>query len=198
MTYLIDRKNGNRIYRADEKECMMLEPYQNEWIICEMPENCEQISDQQAAVYEKALTLAHKAHAGQKDKGGQDYISHPVTVSSFTEGPFVSVVAALLHDVVEDTPYTLDDLRKMGFPEEIVNCVDSLTRREDEKRSEYLARVARNTDAIYVKLADLRHNSDLSRIPNVTQKDFYRTEKYRRESGKLRAVLEERKAKAEQ
>ena len=198
MTYLIDRKNGNRIYKALETECMMLEPYQNEWIRREIPENCEPISDQQAEIYEKALTLAHQAHAGQKDKGGQDYIGHPVTVSSFTEGPFVSVVAALLHDIVEDTPYTLDDLRDMGFGEEIVNCVDSLTRREDEKRSEYLARVALNTDAIYVKLADLRHNSDLSRIKNVTQRDFYRVEKYKRESGKLRAVLEERKAKADQ
>lgn len=194
MTYLIDRNNGNRIYKADEKECMMLEPYQNEWIKCEMPENCEQISNQQAEIYEKALSLAHKAHAGQKDKGGKDYISHPVTVSSFTEGSFVSITAALLHDVVEDTPYTLDDLREMGFGEEIVNCVDSLTRRAEEKRSEYLERVARNTDAVYVKLADLRHNSDLSRIPNVTQKDFYRAEKYRRESLKLRAVLAERKA----
>ncbi len=194
MTYLIDRKNGNRVYRQENSGVCMLDAFSNQWVHSELADSCTQISEAEARMYEKALQIAHKAHKGQKDKAGADYINHPVTVSSFAEGNMVSVIAALLHDVIEDTPVTLDDLRAEGFDEKVIGCVDALTHRKEEARSAYIERIAANRDAIYVKLADLRHNSDLGRLEHITQKDLYRLEKYKREAEYLRGILEKENA----
>lgn len=197
MTYYRLRNEGNRIAKAEEAGCCVFDPFREEWISAkEQPDQKDEISEEEAKMYLCAVQTAHRAHTGQKDKAGADYINHPLTVSSFTEGPFVSVIAALLHDVVEDTEITLEDLRNMGFSEAVVTCVDACTRREEEKRSVYLERLAECTDAVYVKLADLRHNSDLSRIPHPTQRDFYRVEKYRRETEYLKEILQQRKNEA--
>lgn len=132
----------------------------------------------------KALAIARAAHRGAVDKGGDDYIFHPVTVALLCERPEERTVA-LLHDVVEDTALTLDELRRAGFPEAIVAAVDAVTRRADEEgdagRMAYLRRVKADPIARAVKRADLCHNSDLTRIPSPTEKDRARVAAYARE-----------------
>ena len=129
----------------------------------------------------KALEIATEAHKGAKDRGGNDYILHPITVALHCKTNEEKTVA-LLHDVVEDTAITLDDLRKY-FPERIVEAVDAITMRKEEKtaRWDYIQRVKRNRIARRVKTEDLKHNSDLSRIPNPTEEDYERAERYKQE-----------------
>ena len=129
---------------------------------------------------QRAYELAAKAHAGQVDKAGRDYILHPLTVASFVETDDEKTVA-LLHDVAEDTPVTLQDLRDAGFSEAVVHAVDCVTKRDGEPLENYLHRVKSNPLATAVKLADLRHNSDLSRLPHPTERDFARVERYQEE-----------------
>ncbi len=191
MKYLIDRKCGNRIYRTYDGKAEYLDPFQNEWVPSEISPESSDLDAHDAEMYERALAIAHRVHGGQKDKGGSDYINHPVTVSTFTEGNMTSVISAVLHDVVEDTETSLEDLRKSGFDDAVIACVDCVTRREGERRKDYLRRLSANPDAIRVKLADLRHNSDLSRIPSVTQRDLDRVANYQRETAYLRNILDE-------
>ena len=129
---------------------------------------------------QRAYEIAAKAHAGQVDKAGKDYIHHPLTVASFVETDDEKTVA-LLHDVVEDTPVTLRNLSDAGFSDAVVHAVDCVTKREGEELWDYLRRVKSDWLATAVKLADLRHNSDLSRIPNPTEKDNARADRYREE-----------------
>ena len=129
---------------------------------------------------QRAYEIAANAHAGQIDKAGIDYINHPLTVASFVTTDDEKTVA-LLHDVVEDTPVTLADLKAAGFSDAVVHAIDCVTKREGEALRDYLLRVKSNPLATAVKLADLRHNSDLSRIPHPTEKDFARAERYRKE-----------------
>lgn len=135
---------------------------------------------------EKAYLIAKSAHKGQLDKGGQDYINHPLAVASFVTTEDEKIVA-LLHDVVEDTPITLQNLHEQGFSDYIVKAVDCLTKRDGEPLEAYLERVKSNTLAITVKIADLTHNSDLSRIPQPTEKDYKRAERYQKEIAFLKS-----------
>ena len=128
----------------------------------------------------KALDIATKAHEGQKDKGGNDYIGHPIAVSAMCSYLSDQIVA-LLHDVVEDTSVTLDEIRMEIPDDEIIDAIDAMTRRKDEPREEYLVRVKKNSIARRVKIFDLTHNSDLSRIKNPTEKDFERVAQYQKE-----------------
>ena len=129
-----------------------------------------------------AQIIATGAHNGQVDKGGQSYIEHPKAVVSFVETEDEKTVA-WLHDVVEDTDVELIDLVLIGFPLRIVNAVDAITHRKGEDRRVYLNRVANDPIAVRVKLADLMHNSDLTRIKNrlLEQKDYDRVERYKQE-----------------
>lgn len=129
-------------------------------------------------LYQQALAIARDAHKGQVDKAGVDYIQHPLFVASLVEGELAKTVA-LLHDVVEDSDWTLEDLRNKGLPEEVVQTVGILTKKRNEKYEEYILRVKQNPLARQVKLADLQHNSDLSRLTTVTEIDRKRAEKYR-------------------
>lgn len=109
----------------------------------------------------KAYEIALAAHEGQTRWGGEPYISHPLAVSKMVMTPEEKVVA-LLHDVVEDTDVTLEDLEQHGFGDRIIRAVDALTHREGEEYYHYIERLSGNDIAIEVKLADLRHNlSDL-------------------------------------
>lgn len=128
--------------------------------------------------YNQALGIAEKAHAGQLDKGNSPYINHPLAVASMVEGDTEKVVA-LLHDVIEDGGIPLDGLCQFG--PDVVSAVDAISRRKDEARADYLSRVAADPLAKAVKIADLRHNSDLSRIPNPTEKDIERIRQYQQE-----------------
>lgn len=130
-------------------------------------------------LYQQALAIAKDAHKGQVDKAGVDYIQHPLFVASLVEGELAKTVA-LLHDVVEDSDWTLEDLRKDGLPEEVVQAVGILTKKRNENYEEYILRVKQNPLARQVKLADLQHNSDLSRLSNVTDRDRKRVEKYQK------------------
>lgn len=130
-------------------------------------------------LYQKALAIAEDAHKGQVDKAGVDYIQHPLFVASLVEGELAKTVA-LLHDVVEDSDWTLEDLRKEGLPEEVVQAVGIITKKRNENYEEYILRVKQNPLARQVKLADLKHNSDLSRLANVTDRDRKRVAKYQK------------------
>ena len=141
----------------------------------------DSISEDEFKMIRSAFLLAKEAHSGQRDKAGADYILHPYHVSQFVKGGPFEITAALLHDVVEDTAVTLDELRRKGFPDIVVNAVDAVTRRPGEARDTYLRRVKNNPAARLVKLADLKHNSDLTRIPNPQEKDIQRVKNYQNE-----------------
>ena len=135
----------------------------------------------------KAIRLMYRAHKDQTDKSGLPYVFHPWHVAESMEDEN-STVVALLHDVVEDTDITLDDLRGMGFHEEVLEALSLMTRTEGEDYFVYVRRLAQNPIARRVKLADLAHNSDLSRLDKVTDKDRARREKYRKAEEMLRAL----------
>ncbi len=128
---------------------------------------------------EDAILLATKAHRGCKDKAGATYILHPLRVMLRMKTNDERIVA-VLHDVVEDTEHTLQDLRKAGYSEKMLRSLDHLTKREDEEYDQFIKRVKRNPLARRVKIADLKDNMDIRRIKNPKQHDFKRIEKYRR------------------
>ncbi|MDR2209539.1 MAG: hypothetical protein LBE22_11275 [Azoarcus sp.] len=128
---------------------------------------------------ERAIGIAAEAHAGQLDKAGQPYILHPLRVMLRVSTPDERIVA-VLHDVVEDSPVTLDQLTEWGFSEVIIAAVEALTKRQGELRIEAATRAAANPVARAVKLADNADNMDLSRIPHPTRKDYERLEEYKR------------------
>lgn len=140
---------------------------------------------------EKAIALAATAHAGQRDKGGQPYILHPLRVMLRLESD-EERIAGVLHDIVEDTDVTLDALRTEGFSETVVSAVEALTKRPGETRLQAAARAAQHPVARAVKLADNAENSDLSRIPTPTSKDHERLEEYRQVRELLLAAKDER------
>lgn len=115
---------------------------------------------------EAARLVATAAHAGQVDKGGAPYIEHPAFVADrvrWLGGDEVEVAAAWLHDVVEDTRFTLDTLASV-FPESVMGAVDALTRRDGEPYFDYVERARGNEAACLVKISDLEHNLDESRL----------------------------------
>ena len=111
-----------------------------------------------------AEQIATEAHAGQVDKAGVAYINHPRTVSSMCNSEAAKIVG-WLHDVVEDTEVTFEDLIEKGFSDEIIEALRCITKEEGYEISEYYTKIKRNIIAREVKLADLTHNSDFSRIP---------------------------------
>src|SRR5947208_3305666 len=115
------------------------------------------------ATIEKALRIAASAHEGQTDKDGQPYILHPLRVMARVEGLEAKVVA-VLHDVIEDTQVTADDLREAGFGEPIVAAILCVTHRKDESYAEYVVRCKGDEFARRVKLADLEDNTRPERI----------------------------------
>lgn len=126
-----------------------------------------------------ARELATLFHSGQKDKGGHPYTEHLKSVASFVVSEDEKTVA-WLHDIVEDTDMTLEQLTEYGFPENIIEAIDAITMREGEDRKTYLLRVAGNELATLVKIADLDNNMDLSRLNpnNITPKDYERANRY--------------------
>ena len=125
----------------------------------------------------KALKLCFEAHKDQVDKSGMPYVFHPFHIAEQMETE-ETVTAALLHDVVEDTGYTLDDLKNMGFPESVTNALSLLTHEDGVPYMEYVAKLKSDPIAKAVKLADLKHNSDLSRLDSIDEKARSRAAKY--------------------
>lgn len=130
------------------------------------------------ATLERAIEIAAGAHAGQFDKAGQPYILHPLRVMLRMTSAHERM-AAVLHDVVEDTPVSLAQLVAEGFASEVVVAVDALTKRPGESRTDAARRAAADPVARQVKLADNAENMDLSRIENPSGKDFARVEEYK-------------------
>ena len=125
-----------------------------------------------------ALAIAKKAHAGQVDKAGVDYIQHPLYVASQIKTEQEEAVA-LLHDVLEDSDITVADLLAYGLSNEVVTAVQTLTKKKGQSYQDYLGKVKSNNLARVVKLADLKHNSDLSRLKTVSNTDYERVKKYK-------------------
>ena len=129
--------------------------------------------------YELALKIATEAHKGQVDKAGVPYINHPLTVASLVDTEEEKIVA-LLHDTIEDTNITEQDLLNYGFSNKIVEEVKLLTHNKNVPYMDYIAKIKDNKLARKVKIADLTHNSDLSRLKEITEKDKKRYEKYQK------------------
>ena len=127
----------------------------------------------------KALKLSFAAHKDQLDKSGMPYVYHPFHVAEQMETE-ETVAVALLHDVIEDTDYTLEDLKAMGFPDSVTEALALMTHDDSVPYLDYVAKLKDNPIARAVKLADLRHNSDLSRLDVVDEKALERVEKYRK------------------
>lgn len=127
----------------------------------------------------EAMKIAYAAHHGQVDKGGIPYIFHPYHLAEQMKDEYTTCVA-LLHDVVEDTEITLEELAKT-FPPEVVEAIGIMTHKKDEPYLEYVARIKTNPLAKTVKLADLQHNCDESRLENADEATLsYYREKYRK------------------
>lgn len=128
---------------------------------------------------QKAFEIAKSAHWGQKDREGEDYILHPLRVSKRGKNENERIVG-LLHDVVEDTDVTLEHLAGAGFPKEIINAIEALTKEEGEVYSDYLDRVKTNELAKAVKLYDIEDNSDPERLNKLDEETRERlNKKYR-------------------
>lgn len=129
----------------------------------------------------KVLVLATNAHAGQFDKGGKPYILHPLAVMALLNSDDEELQCiALLHDVIEDTKTTWKDLEEIGCTPRIINAVAALTKMPGQSYDEYKEGVFNNKEAMLVKMADLRHNTDIRRLKGVSQKDIDRLAKYNR------------------
>ncbi len=126
-----------------------------------------------------AMRIMLKAHEGQLDKGGMPYAAHPFYVACCM-GDEVTCTAALLHDVLEDTDMTPQQLLEAGICERAVEIVGLLTHRDNEDYFDYIRRIKPDPQAAAVKLADLRHNSDLGRLEQVSDRDRIRIEKYKK------------------
>lgn len=134
----------------------------------------------------KAMKLCFAAHKDQTDKSGVPYVFHPFHLAEQMDTE-EAVIVALLHDVAEDSAYTVQDIAKMGFSRQVTDALALLARDEQVPYLEYVSRVKENALAKAVKLADLKHNSDLSRLDAVGEEALLRVKKYE----EAMALLEE-------
>jgi (p)ppGpp synthase/HD superfamily hydrolase len=139
-----------------------------------------------ALLLEKAIGIAVEAHRGQKDRYGAPYILHPLRVMARVDTDTEKTVA-ILHDVVEDTKWTFEDLKREGFPADVLQALDGVTKREGEEYDAFVERSASHPLARRVKLADLEDNMDLRRFKSLAPDDLKRLEKYRKAWQRLRA-----------
>jgi len=129
------------------------------------------------SLLERAIAIAVRAHAGQKDRYGAPYILHPLRLMCQVDSQEEKIIA-VLHDVVEDTEWNFKDLAREGFSEQIIKALDCLTKREQEPYEKFVERSARNPLARRVKLADLEDNMDLRRTDRLKPKEVERFNKY--------------------
>ena len=131
------------------------------------------------AMTKRAIKLMYEVHKNQVDKAGLPYVLHPIHVAEEMPDETTTIVA-LLHDVVEDSNITFETLIKLGFNEEVIESLKLLTHNDNVDYFEYIKTVGTNPISTKVKLADLKHNSDLSRLDKVTEEDLLRVEKYKK------------------
>ncbi|WP_370584705.1 HD domain-containing protein [Oculatella sp. LEGE 06141] len=135
---------------------------------------------------EDAISIAALAHRGQKDKAGSFYLLHPLRMLLRMDSE-AAMIVAVLHDVVEDTDWTLEQLRAQGFSDEVLDAIDSLTHRPAESYEAFIERVQKNQIARQVKIADLEDNMNIQRISQISPTDLQRLEKYHKAWCLLRA-----------
>jgi (p)ppGpp synthase/HD superfamily hydrolase len=137
---------------------------------------------------ERAIEIAQEAHKRVKDKGGHDYINHPIRVMHAMSNDQEKIVA-ILHDVVEDSDWTFERLKEEGFEDSVIESLRCVTKySEEEDYQEFIRRAATNKIATKVKMADIEDNLDLSRLGTLTEKDLTRIEKYKKALKYLKAL----------
>ena len=140
---------------------------------------------------DKMLVIATNAHAGQFDRGGNPYILHPLRVMSYLNTDDEELMCtALGHDVIEDTKITYRDLRDAGISERVIAGIRALTKLPGQTYDEYKEGVFASVDAMRVKMADLRHNTDIRRLKGISEKDIERMAKYQKFYLELQARLD--------
>ena len=127
----------------------------------------------------RAIILATELHEGQVDKGGNPYILHPLRVMTNVKS-LEGKIVAVLHDTIEDTDITVEDLISKGFTDDVVEAVELLSKPKQEDYIKYIKRIKENPLAREVKIADLQDNMDLSRLKEITEKDLKRVAKYKK------------------
>lgn len=138
----------------------------------------------------RAIQIASKEFAGVLDKGGVPYILHCLKVMHYLKTDDLELMAAaVLHDIIEDTDVTYDDLRHEGFSARVIEAVRAMTKVKGQTYEEYKAQVKVNPDAVRIKMADLRHNSDIRRLKGITEKDVKRVEKYMKFYNELKEMV---------
>lgn len=138
----------------------------------------------------RAIKEASISHLHQFDKSGQPYILHCLHVMNTVKSKEPEVLqAAVMHDMMEDCGVTVQNLTDMGFSGRVINALKCLTHLPNESYDDYIDRVATNQDAILIKIADLQHNSDITRLKGVSKKDLERMAKYHRAYMKLTEIL---------
>ena len=129
------------------------------------------------ATLEDAIQIAAQAHKGQPDKAGAPYILHPLRMMMRLKTE-AEMITAILHDVIEDTDWTIEKLREKGFSEEVLEALECVTNREGESYEQFIERAGKNPIARQVKIADLEDNMNIQRIGEIKPKDLQRLEKY--------------------
>ena len=143
----------------------------------------------------RMIVIATNAHSGQYDRGGQPYILHALKVMHYTKSEDEEILAiAVGHDVIEDTKVTYQDLRTAGISERVIAGIRALTKLPGQTLEEYKEGVFANRDAMLVKSADLRHNTDIRRLKGVSEKDIARMTKYHQFFMEIKARLDKESA----
>ena len=142
---------------------------------------------------EKAISIAVEAHRGQIDKAGKPYILHPLRVMNMGKTE-EEMICGVLHDVIEDTPVSIEMLREEGFSSDILKALDAISRHDDETYEEYIDRVITEDLAIRVKLHDLKDNMNRDRILYPSDTDLKRYEKYKKTYARLIMIMEKKNA----
>lgn len=151
-------------------------------------------NEKQWEMLSKAIQIAANQHDGQFDKAGMPYILHCIHVMEevrkrVSDDPYI-LQAAVLHDLIEDTEWEISDLTIAGFSEPVLNTLQLLTHHRHLSYEEYIDRMLIDYEAMVIKLADLRHNMDLTRLPEITERDEKRREKYEWAEKKIEKQLE--------
>jgi len=126
---------------------------------------------------EKAIEIACGAHLGQVDKAGELYVLHPLRLMFMFQDD-VERIVAVLHDVVEDSEISLDDLKFYGFSEIIIDAVNCLTKKVNESYDDFIVRISSNSLAKKIKIEDIKDNLDLTRMASINEQDLARVKKY--------------------
>lgn len=143
-------------------------------------------------MFDKAMVIASHAHLGQRDKGGKAYILHPLRIAMRLRTDDEELMCiAILHDAVEDSEITFEDLIEYGFSDRVISALKLLTHQEGQSYDDYIDAMRYNRDALVVKREDLRDNSDITRLKGLRDKDFVRMKKYFHAFVKINQYLEE-------